>query len=140
MNWTSIAPQPYSLERVSFTGQSPFEIREVHATRDGFELSFTQPVDAATAGNVESYDALQYNYGYHGSHGGPETDKEAKVPGPAVRVTKAEVSNDRLKVRLKAEGCQAGYVVMLRALDVTSADGKKLWHDTFHYTLNQIPK
>ena len=28
---------------------------------------------------------------------------------------------------------------MVRALDLKSADGQKLRHDTFHYTLNQIP-
>jgi hypothetical protein len=139
-HWTSIAPQPYSLDRVSFTGESPFEIKEVRATRDGFELSFTQPVNADSAGNPESYETSQYNYGYHGSHAGPENDKEAKVAGPAIRVAKAEVSSDRLKARLRLERCLPGYVVMLRALDVTDARGKKLWHDTFHYTLNQIPK
>lgn len=139
-HWASIAPNPTSLDRVSFTGRTPFEIKEVHATRDGFELSFTRPVDAATAGNAESYDAAQYGYVYQGKHGAPESDHDAKIPGPPVRVTKAEVSTDQLKVRLRTEGCLPGKVVMVRALDATSADGQKLWHDMFHYTLNQIPK
>ena len=139
-HWTSIAPNATSLDRVSFTGQSPFEIKEVHARPDGFELTFTQPVEVVAASNPESYDTAQYGYVYQGKHDGPENDHDAKVPGPPVHVTKADVSTDRLKVRLKTDGCQAGQVVMVRALDVTSADGKKLWHDTFHYTLNQLPK
>jgi hypothetical protein len=41
---------------VSFTGGNPFEIKEVRARRDGFELTFTQPVDVAIAENADNYD------------------------------------------------------------------------------------
>ncbi len=139
-HWTSIAPQPYSLDRVSFTGQMPFEIKEVHARANGFELKFTQPVDAASAGNLENWDAAQYTYAYDGRHNAPEKDRDEKIPGPPLRVTKAVVASDRRSVRLHAEGCLPRHVIMVRALDVKNADGKKLRNDTFHYTLNQVPK
>ncbi|MBM3834349.1 MAG: hypothetical protein FJ403_13985 [Verrucomicrobia bacterium] len=51
-HWTSIAPQPHSLDRVAFTGKTPFEIRDVHAQPDGFALTFTQPVDAKRYGEL----------------------------------------------------------------------------------------
>ena len=54
-------------------------------------------------------------------------------------MTKAIVSADHKSVRLHIAGCQARHVIMVRALDVKSADGRKLRHDSFHYTLNQIP-
>ncbi|MBI2946779.1 MAG: PQQ-dependent sugar dehydrogenase [Verrucomicrobia bacterium] len=138
-HWTSIAPQPHSLDRVSFTGKIPFEIREARAQPDGFALTFTQPVDAASAGDAENWDALQYTYGYDGQHNAPEKDRDEKIPGPPVRVIKASVSADQRSVRLQIDGCQPHHVIMVRALDVKSADGQKLRHDTFHYTLNQIP-
>ncbi|MBI4660838.1 MAG: PQQ-dependent sugar dehydrogenase [Verrucomicrobia bacterium] len=137
-HWTSIAPQPHSLDRVRFTGKTPFEIREVRAQPGGFDLTFTRPVDAASTGDTENWDALQYTYGYDGQHNAPEKDRDEKIAGPPVRVTKATVSADRKSVRLQIEGCQPRHVILVRALDVKSADGQKLRHDTFHYTLNQL--
>jgi glucose/arabinose dehydrogenase len=138
-HWTSIAPQPHSLDRVSFTGKMPFEIRDAHAQPDGFTLTFTQAVDAATAGDLENWDATQYTYAYDGRHNAPEKDRDEKIPGPSVRVTKAVVSPNRESVRLQIEGCQPRHVIMVRALDVKNAAGQPLRHDTFHYTLNEIP-
>jgi len=137
--WAAIAPKETSLDRVSWTGKVPFEVKEARATRTGFELTFTQPVDAATAGNPEGYDVAQYTYLYHQTYGSPEMDHDGKKDSATpITVKKAVVSADKLKVTLTLEGWRAGYVTMVRGLDVTSAEGKKLWHDTFYYTLNQI--
>ena len=139
-HWTSIAPQPHSLDRVSFTGKVPFEIRDVRARSDGFELTFTQPVNAASAGDVENWDALQYTYGYEGRHNAPEKDRDEKLPGSEVRVTNAAVSADKLRVSLTIEGCKPRHVVMVRATGVKNSEGRPLRNDTFHYTLNAIPR
>ena len=96
-------------------------------------------LDAASADNIENWDATQYTYGYDGHHNATAKDRDEKIPGPPVRVTKAIVSGDQRSVRLLIEGCQPRHVIMVRASDVKNADGQKLRHDTFHYTLNQIP-
>ena len=44
--WGSRGPKPFALERLVWTGKTPFEIHEMHAKPDGFELTFTQPIDA----------------------------------------------------------------------------------------------
>src|SRR5690606_8294447 len=62
--WGARGGKPYSLERVEWTGQVPFEIHEMRAQPDGFELTFTQPVDPATAGDVNSYRLETYTYIY----------------------------------------------------------------------------
>ena len=46
---------PYGLSRITWTGQVPFEIHEMRARPNGFELTFTKPVDPATAGDIKSY-------------------------------------------------------------------------------------
>ena len=139
--WAAVAPLEAALERVSFTGKVPFEIREARARVDGFELVFTQPVDPATAGNVESYDVGQYNYRYSAKYGSPEFDHEGRENrSTAITVTKAEVSADRLSVSLRLQGWKTGYVTSVRGTDVKSATGAALWNPTFYYTLNQIPK
>lgn len=138
--WASIAPKEAALERVSFLGKAPFEVREVHARADGFELTFTEPVGPATAGNPQSYDVLQYGYRYHEKYGSPEIDHAGKPDSAtAIEVAGASASADGLKVRLQLKGWKTGYVTMVRGLDVRSAKGEKLWNDTFWYTLNQVP-
>src|SRR5262245_50877315 len=47
--WGSRGPQTFAVERLAWTGKVPFEIREMRARPDGFELTFTQPVDPKTA-------------------------------------------------------------------------------------------
>ncbi|MFT4688749.1 MAG: glucose/arabinose dehydrogenase [Limisphaerales bacterium] len=138
--WASVARQEAALERISFTGKMPFEIKEVHAKHDGFELSFTRPVDAETAGDAAAYDVLQYRLNYHATYGSPEYDHDGKKDSAtAIEVTGATVSPDGLTVRLHVKGWKTGYVTMVRGLDVRSKRGEKLWHNTFWYTLNAIP-
>jgi len=139
--WAAVAPKDFSLDRVSFTGKVPFEIKEVRARRDGFELTFTQPVDPAAAGKADNWDVSQYRYEYHAKYGSPEYDFDGKPDSASeVKVLAAVVSPDKLRVTLKLDGWRAGYVAAIRALDVTNADGKPLRHETCWYTLNQIPK
>lgn len=139
-SWTAVAPQEFALERVSYTGKLPFEVKEVHALRDGFELTFTQPVEVKAAADPESYDVTQYGYKYHAKYGSPEYDHDGKENAATViKVAAATVSPDKLKVRLKLEGWKAGYVTMVRSLDVKNAAGESLVNDTFWYTLNQLP-
>jgi len=139
--WAAVAPKEYSLDRVSFTGKTPFEVKEVHVLKDGFELSFTQPVDAATGALADSYDMVQFGFQYHQTYGSPEIDHDGNVNSSSgVKITKAVLSADRLKVKLTVSGWKTGFVTMVRCLDVVNEDGKKLRHDTFWYTLNQLPK
>ena len=140
-SWAAVAPLNASLERISFTGKLPFEVKEVHALRDGFELTFTQPVEAKIAANPDSYDVTQYGFKYHAKYGSPELDHDGKENAATViKVAAASVSSDQLKVRLKLEGWKTGYVTMVRSLDVRNAAGEALVNDTFWYTLNQLPK
>ena len=53
--WGAKGGKPFCFERVDWTGKVPFEVHEMRAKPDGFDLTFTQPVDPATAGNPASY-------------------------------------------------------------------------------------
>ncbi len=140
-SWSAVAPLNASLERIEFTGKLLFEVKEVHALRDGFELTFTQPVEAKAAADSESYDVTQSGYKYQAKYGSPDYDHNGKENAATViKVVGATVSPDKLKVRLKLEGWKTGYVTMVRSLDVKNAAGEPLVNDTFWYTLNQLPK
>jgi hypothetical protein len=104
------------------------------ARKDGFELTFTEPVDPATAGKPDSYDMKAWTYIYQAAYGSPEVDPAT----PAI--TAATVSADGLKVRLTVDGLVQGHVHHLEAKGVTSRTGGKLWHPEGWYTLNEIPR
>ena len=139
--WAANAPAFHSLERVSFKGKIPFEVSSVKALADGFELSFTQPVDKESAKAVDGFDVWQYKYKFHKTYGSPEFDHEGKKDSFTVIDLKGtSVSKDGLKVTLRLDNWKTGYVTAVRGLDIRSKSGAKLWHDTFYYTLNRIPR
>jgi hypothetical protein len=139
--WAPVAPHEAALERVRFSGKVPFAVQEVHALPTGFELTFTQPVNPATATDAEGYDVSQYTYKFHASYGSPELDHDGKVNSATpIKISGVTLAADHRKVRLAVEGWKTGYVTAVRAADVRSAAGQPLWHDTFWYTLNRIPR
>ena len=116
-----------------WTGKTPFEILEMRARPDGFELSFTQPLDAESAGKPESYTVESYIYIYQSVYGSPEVDQTK----PAVK--SAIVAADKLSVRLVIDGLVEGHVHELHLPGVRSDKGDALVHPAAYYTLNKIP-
>ena len=139
--WAANAPAFHALERVKFKGRIPFSVKNVRALPDGFELTFTKPVDRETAEALDGFDVWQYRYDYHKNYGSPEFDHEGRKDRfTVIDVKSVTVSADNLKATLKLAGWKPGYITAVRALDVRDAKGGKLWNDTFYYTLNQIPQ
>ena len=132
--WSSLGTKSYGLQRVRWKGTTPFAIREMRAKADGFELLFTQPVDAASAGDAASYSMKSYTYFYSSAYGSDEID------GKAVKIVSATVGADGQSVRLKVDGRRELYVHELHADGIKSASGAKLDHADAYYTLNRIPK
>jgi len=132
--WGSRGNKPFSFEKLVWTGKVPFEIHEMRAKPDGFELTFTHPVDPETAGNVKSYQMETYTYIYRAKYGSPEVDHTTPT------MTKAVVAEDGKSVRLYVNGLQEGHVHELHADGVRSKTGLPLLHKEAYYTLNDIPQ
>ena len=132
--WSSLGTASYGLQRLEWTGRMPFEIREMRALADGFDLVFTKPVDAATAADLESYQMSSYTYLYHSTYGSDEI--QTKQPD----ISAAQVSKDGLRVRLTVEGLRPLFVHELHAAGIRSRDGQPLLHNRAYYTLNRIPQ
>ena len=132
--WASTGTEDYGLQRLSWTGKTPFEIKAMRAQSNGFELEFTQPVDEATATRPESYDMTGFIYKYHRTYGSPIINQQ---PCPVERV---EVSPDRRKVRLYVSGLREGYIHQLKAEGVRNSSGRPLLHPSAYYTLNNRPE
>lgn len=128
--WGSRGPKPFSLERLDWTGKVPFELRTMELRRDGFELTFTQPVDRATAEDLSSYRMATHTYIYQSNYGSPEVDKTEP------KILAARTSQDAMSVHLYIDGLQEGHVHELFLPGIRSANGEPLLHAEAYYTLN----
>jgi glucose/arabinose dehydrogenase len=131
--WGSRGSQPYSLDRLVWTGKTPFEVQEMRATSDGFELTFTQPLDAVSATDPAAYRLNTYTYIYQSQYGSPEVD------GTTPTIAKIELLSRNNGVRLFVDELQEGHVHELHLDGVRSANGQPLLHPVGYYTLNYIP-
>ncbi len=132
--WSSLGTASYGLQRLVWTGKTPFEIKEMRAKPDGFELVFTQPVDLKTATDPRSYQMKSYTYTYHSSYG---SDEILNRELPLEQIT---VSEDGTRVHLKVNDLRELYVHELIAAGVKNKAGQSLLHPQAYYTLNKIPK
>lgn len=131
--WGSLGQKTAGLERLVWTGETPFEIREMRAQADGFELEFTLPLDATKASDPSSYALESYTYLLHETYGSDEVDQQQ------LAITSATLDADTQRVRLVVDGLREGYVHELRATGVSSIDGEPLLHDAAYYTLIRKP-
>jgi hypothetical protein len=131
--WGARGGQPFCFEKCEWTGQTPFEVHEMRAKPDGFELTFTRPVDPATAGDSASYSMRQFIYAYREQYGGDEID-EIKAS-----ITSAKVAEDGKSVRLTVSPMTKGHIHELHLDGVRSAEKLPLLHAVGYYTLNEIP-
>ena len=123
-----------SLQRVDWTGKTPFEIQTMRVKPDGFELRFTSPVDPATARDPGSYTMETFTHHYYGAYGGPEIEQADQ------RIVSAVPSADGLTVRLVIDKLVRGHVHELHLTGLHDRAGQPLLHDVAYYTLNEIPK
>lgn len=131
--WASRGGKPFSFERVRWTGKTPFEMHEIHALPDGFEITFTEAIDPESVKKAESITCQAWTYILRKEYGSPEVDQATPV------VESITVGADKKSIRLKMKGLVRGHVHHLMMPQLLAADGKALWHNDVYYTLNEIP-
>ncbi|MBL0743598.1 plastocyanin/azurin family copper-binding protein [Chryseolinea lacunae] len=132
--WSSTGPELYALQRLVWTGKVPFEIKNVKARPDGFELEFTLPVNKTLAQNASHYEVNGFTYHYHHQYGSEIINNENCALKGII------VSDDGKKVRLVVDNLREGYINEVKLTDFTSDNGTALLHNTAYYTLNAIPQ
>lgn len=130
--WGSVGTRPFAIERLDWTGETPFEILAIRLKNDGFEFEFTQPIDPETATTTDQYQLQTYTYEYRSQYGSPEVDHTR----PTVR--SATVSDDRMKVRLVIDGLQRGHVHEFNCPQIRNASGQALLHPEAYYTASYL--
>ena len=131
--WSATGKAPYGLQRLMWTGTVPFEAHRVEARPDGFEITFTSPVDRATASDPSSYSVNSFIYKYHHIYGSPVINQVTH------EIRRVMVSPDGLSAHLVLDSLRQGYIFEIKMAGVRSTTAMPLLHDFGYYTLNQIP-
>jgi hypothetical protein len=120
------------IQRISWTGKVPLDVKEMHLTKTGFQLTFTQPVEASTATNPENYKARHYYYEYHAAYGSPEFDAQEETPKSAT------LSDDRTKVTLEFGAIAAWRIYEFHLNGLKGDDGAAMANPLVAYTVNHL--
>ncbi len=131
--WPVRGEEPYAIQRLDWSGKTPFELREINIRPDGFLLNFTLPVDPEVASRTDTYALTTYTHIYHGAYGSPEVDHTTPT------VLSAEVAKDGLSVRLVVDGMQESHVHDFDLAAMRSQSDQPLLHKKAYYTVNEIP-
>jgi glucose/arabinose dehydrogenase len=131
--WGSTGREPFALERLRWTGKIPFEVHSMKVTKKGFRLTFTQPVDAVSAENLENYKMKSWTYKYQKGYGSPEINHQDQL------IQAANLQKDGRTVELIIDNRQLGHVHELTLGEIKSGAQKALLHNMAYYTLNEIP-
>ena len=132
--WPVRGNRQFTLERVEWTGKTPFEIERITVQPDGFLVAFTLPVDVANAAVPGNYALQSYTHIYQEHYGSPEVDQTTP------KVVRALPAADGRSVRLVVEGLVLGHVHEFDLGALRAADGRALLHRHAYYTLNRIPR
>jgi azurin len=130
--WSSTGKEDFGLQRLQWTGKTPFEMKTVKSMSDGFLIEFTQAVNKETAKALESYKINSFTYKYHHNYGSPIIN--AKV----LKIKGIQVAEDGMSVRLAIDSLRLGYIHELRLEGLKNADDRPLLHTFGYYTLNNI--
>ena len=131
--WGARGGHPYALQRMVWTGKTPFEVNEMRAKPDGFEFTFTEDIDPQTASDPASYTIKTYTHIFQSTYGSPKVDETTPV------IKSVTVGADHRSARLVIEGIVEGHVHEMHLPGVKSANGAALLHPDAYYTLNNLP-
>jgi len=128
--WGSTAKE--GIQRISWTGAVPVEIRTIRLTDRGFALAFTVPMSPAGLAAPGSYRVKRFRYNYSIDDGSLRMD-EVAVP-----VTGARAHADGMGVDIDLVELMPDFVYEVATDGVRSAGGDPVAHPVGYYTANRL--
>ncbi len=126
--------EPHGLQRITWTGEVPFEVKAIRAMPDGFELEFTRSADPDLLNDPSLYSVRSFIYIYRTEYASPIIDDMAN------QIVGVKASEDGKRVRLVVDNLRRHYIHEISLGSLSDREGVPLLHDVAYYTLNNIPE
>ena len=137
--WQTNGARDGAFQRVRFTGKPVVMAMGYTVTKDGIDLTYSQPLDKAEAENVENWSLQQFNVLWSAKYGSPEISvadatKHARDP---VTVAKATLTADGKTVSLTISGIKPVHCLVIKPR-IATADGTAITAQ-INATINAVP-
>lgn len=137
--WQSSAARDGSLQRVRYTGKKIYFPSGISVKPNGIQISFTNPLEEKSAGDLGSYAVTQWNYKWSSAYGSGRFKPSGGGGGvDTVEVKSVKVSADRKSVFLEIEGLKPVDQMEIK-LNVKGEDGTPVPNRIVN-TINVVPK
>lgn len=126
-------------QRVRYTGKPANLPTAVHVTKKALVLEFSDPLDPASAADVQNYSVDRWNYKWTQAYGSPEFKvSEPEVKGRELQdVKSATLSADGRSVSLQIDDLKPAMQSRIR-YQLKAANGDELKSEVYH-TINRMP-
>jgi hypothetical protein len=122
------------IQQVSWNGKMPFEIQKMELTEDGFQFTFTQPVNREKAQKKETWPFFRYFFEYRKAYGSPRSAEEK------VEVNNIHISKNAKVVKIRLTELKPWHIHEVNIQELTSQNGHTLSNNYIAYTLNRLLK
>jgi hypothetical protein len=137
--WQSNAGKVTGFDRVRFTGKPVYSVRGLKVVKGGVQLTFTQPLDRATASDPQNVSGKRWNYERAEHYGSPEFSVEdpKKKGRDMLNITGTKLSPDGRTLTVKIADLKP---VMQQTLkfNLKATDGTAIGQEVMH-TIHQVP-
>lgn len=133
--WRTLQSHDNLLLRIDHTEEQVFEMAAVQIQDDGFEITFSQPVKAAQAGDMSNYRVYVWN----AQDSGRRQRRDRSLVSE-VELLSVAVADDGTRVRLELQEMRENaiyYINLVPALE--SEVGDPLWSNEAWYSVNVWP-
>ena len=120
------------LQRITWLGKTPFDVKSIKLTKSGFVLKFTSPHAYSDFGDAK-IKVQSFWYEDKWSYGGPQKDKREEKWSSIKRISDSQIA-------ITFEKLAPGRVYQLDISKLKGKDGSDLMNKTYYYTLNQLVK
>lgn len=115
------------LQRTTWQGVTPFDVKMISLKKDGFDVKFTRPISAL---NPENCKLSSFRYQSKWSYGGDMLDIR---PEEAIAIKK-----DQDTIFIKSVNLEPMRIYKITLKSLTSSDGAPIENEIFYYTLNSL--
>jgi hypothetical protein len=122
--------------RVRYTHKPVYMPDELHVTKNGMYIRFTQPLDRASTETAGNYSCVRWNYKWAPTYGSSEYKRNGERGHEKVYIQSATLEADKRTVFLRIAD-MAEVDQMQTTFHIKAADGTKMNSAIFH-TVNAL--